>query len=403
MTYMNETNKRTNAGLSFLLGMMVMAVVGVSVIGGAIADRAGYLRFLNRLLPARISQNQPLNGSVQEVVIEENVVIDASEKASPSVVTVSITTTRRQAQPFFIDPFGLFDSPFGGGRQGEPQQVTQDIGSGFVVDGEQGLIVTNKHVVSETEATYKIITKDDDEYEVQNIYRDPANDLAILKVNAQLPQIEIGDSDSLRVGQFAIAIGTALGEFRHTVTTGVISGLGRGITAGDVYGGFAERLDNVIQTDAAINPGNSGGPLLNSAGQVIGVNVAVSAEGQNIGFAIPINVVKDSLENFNQTGQFERPFLGVRYRMIPRETALMNDVPEGAYIVEVVEGSSADDAGIEVGDIVTKLNGQDVRDADGGLAQIINSLKIGQQVQAELNREGESMTVNVTMKASGEE
>jgi serine protease Do len=316
------------------------------------------------------------------------------------VVTVSITTEQRYRQPSFLDPFGIFGQPFS--RDQEPETIEQDIGSGFVIDGKNGFIVTNRHVVSNTSAKYRIITKDDKEYEVERIYRDPANDLAIVKVDAELPALELGDSEKLKVGQFVIAIGTALGEFRHTVTTGVISGLGRGIEAGGGFGSAVERLDNVIQTDAAINPGNSGGPLLNSAGQVIGVNVAVAQSGQNIGFAIPINVVKESLKNFNETGQFDRPFIGVRYTMITREMALQSRMPEGAYIREVVRRSPADVAGIEEGDIIIKINGKDVLEKDGGLAAIINTLKIGQKVPVEFDRDGEIIQVEVTLKAADE-
>jgi serine protease Do len=177
----------------------------------------------------------------------------------------------------------------------------------------------------------------------------------------------------------------------------VISGLGRGITAGDQFGGFVEELSNVIQTDAAINPGNSGGPLLNSAGQVIGVNTAV-AQAQNIGFAIPISIVKNTLDNFNQTGQFDRPFLGVRYRMLDKEMAQANSLPEGAYIVEVIRDSAAATAGLEVGDIVTEMNGVQVVEAQGGLAQLINSLKVGEKVVMTVNREGEELELEAEMK-----
>ena len=162
-----------------------------------------------------------------------------------------------------------------------------------------------------------------------------------------------------------------------------------------------EELDNVIQTDAAINPGNSGGPLLNSAGQVIGINTAVSASGENVGFAIPINVLKDSLTNFETTGRFDRAFLGVRYRMIPKETALLNDVPEGAYIVEVVDGSPAANAGIETGDIITKIDGQVLKEADGGLATIINRKKSGETAKIELWRNGETQTIDVKLEGQG--
>jgi len=324
----------------FLLGILLMGVLGVGMVTGALADRLFVIKPFDYLAKRVIPSGQ--NGAgvsvTQKVLSEESVVVDIAEKASPSVVTVSITEKKLLGQQLFMDPFGLFG--FGNQqRQGQTEEVKQDIGTGFVVDSAQGLIVTNKHVVENTMGKYRIITKDDKEYEVKNIYRDQVNDLAILKVEATLPPaLELGDSDQTKVGQFVVAIGTALGEFRHTITTGVVSGLGRGIQAGNAFGGSVEELDNVIQTDAAINPGNSGGPLINSIGQVIGVNVAVSQQGQNIGFALPINVVKASLTNFNQTGKFNRPFLGVRYKMISKEEALMNEVPEGAYIVEVVEG-----------------------------------------------------------------
>jgi len=314
-----------------------------------------------------------------KVISEESVITDAVDKVSTSVVTVSIVKTRSLSRIFEIDPF----DPFNVFRQrpGQQQKIEQDIGSGFVVSTE-GLIVTNKHVVADTEAKYKVITKDDKTHEAQKIYRDPANDLAIIKINASgLTPVELGDSSKLKVGQMAIAIGTALGEFRNTVTVGVISGLGRGITAGSPFEGYVERLDNVIQTDAAINPGNSGGPLLNSGGQVIGVNTAVSSEGQNIGFALPINIVKDALTQFNKSGgKFSRPFLGVRYKMITRDLALLNEVPEGAYVQEVVSDSPAEKAGIKSEDIITKFDGKKVTDKDGGLAQIIAGKKVGDKV-----------------------
>ena len=387
---------------AFMLGIVVMGIVVLAFFGGALTDRFVGVPQLDKWLP-RLKQNLNQSGASttvpQKILKEESAVVEVAENASPAVVTVSITTKQQAVQPFFMDPFGMF-----GGRgmmqpENEPEEVQQDIGTGFVVDGKEGLIVTNKHVVSNNEAKYKVITKDDKEYEVTNIYRDPVNDLAIVKVsNGNLPSLDLGDSDLLKVGQFALAIGTALGEFRHTVTTGVISGLGRGIQAGDGFGGMVEELDNVIQTDAAINPGNSGGPLLNSLGQVIGVNVAVASGSENIGFAIPINVVKKSLENFNSTGQFDRPFLGVQYQMIPQETALLNDVPAGALIRVVVPDSAAEKAGLQKGDIIVKLDGKSVKDAEGGLAEIINTLKSNQKIKVEVYRDGETKELEVTLK-----
>lgn len=345
----------------------------------------------------QIAQNpaQPIIGEQKiNLIKEESLVIDIVDRVSPSVVTVSISTTASR-RPFQIDPFDPF-SIFGR-EQGKPEKVEQDIGSGFIVTAD-GLIVTNKHVVSQTGATYKVIGKDDKTYDVVKIYRDPANDLAILKINATgLKPIEMGDSDSLKVGQFALAIGTALGEFRNTVTTGVISGLGRGITAGSPFEGLAERLDNVIQTDAAINPGNSGGPLLNSAGQAIGINTAVASGGQNIGFALPINTVRDALKNFNETGQFSRPFLGVRYKQISKQQAILNDVPEGAYLVEVVSGSPAEKAGLKEGDIITKIDSKKITGDDGEVAGVIGKKKVGDTISVTYWRDGKEATVTVTL------
>lgn len=326
------------------------------------------------------------------VLQEENVVIDVAEKASPSVVTIGIIKQQQVFNnPFSIDPFypfGVFEQPLP--QQGTTKKIEQDIGTGFIVSND-GLIVTNKHVVADTETKYKVMTKDDETYNVEKIYRDPINDLAILKISANdLKPVEMGDSSKLKVGQFVIAIGTALGEFRHTVTTGVVSGLGRGITAGSPFSG-SERLDNVIQTDAAINPGNSGGPLLNSAGQVIGVSVAVAQGGQNIGFALPINVIKESLKQFNASGQFYRPYLGIKYKMIGRDLALLNDLPEGAYVQEVVENSPAQKAGIQAQDIITKIDGVRLTEKDGEVSAIIAKKKVGDKLKISLWRGGKEL------------
>ena len=378
----------------FFVGFAIGALVVVSAVGGALADRLYDLPFLSKFVSGKTgSQGQILE---QKVLKEESVVVDIAEQSSPSVVTVSITAERQTAQPFFTDPFGLFD--FNTPRNKE--QIKQDIGTGFVIDG--GLVVTNKHVVASTDGKYRVITKDDKEFQVSKIYRDPTNDIAILKVDGMsVPSIKLGDSGNLKVGQFVIAIGTALGEFRHTVTTGVISGLGRGIQAGDPFGGLAEQLDNVIQTDAAINPGNSGGPLLNSAGEVIGINVAVAQGSQNIGFALPINSVKEVVNSFQKTGSFERPFLGVRYRMVSQKAAILNDVPQGAYVEDVVTGSPADKGGILSGDIITKIDGSKIDGKDdSGLAKEIARKKVGETVEIEIWRDGEIKNLKVTLQQS---
>ncbi|MEK7113067.1 MAG: trypsin-like peptidase domain-containing protein, partial [Patescibacteria group bacterium] len=215
-----------------LIFVAVVVIVLTAVGGGAIADRLWGFRPLDKLFP-RTSFSVD-----QKILTEEFVVIKVAEDVSPSVVTVSIQTPKKRVLEF---------SPFGGFSQRTYGGDPQDIGSGFIVSPD-GLIVTNKHVVSVAQATYKVITKDGKEYEVREVSRDPANDIAIIKIDAQgLKPVELGESLNLKAGQFVIAIGTALGEFRHTVTTGVISGLGRGIIAGNALEGYVERLDDVIQ------------------------------------------------------------------------------------------------------------------------------------------------------------
>lgn len=376
-------------GMGILIGMFVMIVF----IGGAVSQELWGMPVIDSLL-RRVGNSRVVE---QRILTEESAVTEVAERVSPAVVTVTYKREKPVLQEYFLDPFGMFR---GSRPSGEVDIEQVDIGSGFVVD-KTGLVVTNKHVVSMGQASdYKVVLKDESEHQVEKIWRDPVNDLAILKVSSgEFSAIEMGDSDKLKVGNFVVAIGTALGEFRHTVTTGVISGLGRGITAGNGFSG-AEKLDNVIQTDAAINPGNSGGPLLNTAGQVIGVNVAVSQAANNIGFAIPINVVKDSLKNFNETGQFERPFFGVRYQLISKEQGILNNVPAGAYVVEVVGDSTAALAGIVKGDIITKFEGKSVSEVEGGLSELLGKKKIGDKVEVDIWRDGKTVMLDVVL--SGE-
>jgi len=374
--------------------LAIILIMAVSLLGGAISDRLFGYKILDRFFPQITSS--PLI-TQQKVLNEESVVIDVVEEVGPSVVTIAIEKESTGSLSIEFGPFGLVFPQ----TQEEAQIIEQNIGTGFIIS-EEGLIVTNKHVVEETQATYKVITKDDQTYEVQKIFRDPVNDLAILKIEplaGGLKPVEMGDSDNLKVGQFVIAIGTALGEFKNTVTTGVVSGLGRGITAGSPLEGYTERLDDVIQTDAAINPGNSGGPLLNSFGQVIGINIAIAAGGENIGFAIPINIVKEAIDNFNKTGQFDRPFLGIRYQMITRNVALMNNVPQGAYVVEIVADGPADKAGVKVGDIITKFDEQEVKDE---LSKLIAQKKVGDKVKLNLWRDEKELEVEVTLQSTAE-
>lgn len=333
-------------------------------------------------------------GEVMKEMQRSGSVADVVDVAGKSVVTVSVKTQ----QPLYREVPGVF--PGFGFRvpSGETEEVQRDIGTGFVVDQANGLVVTNRHVVDATGVEFIVIDIEDKEYAVTNIYRDPIHDLAILKVeNLSLPALPLGDSDSVRVGDAVIAIGTALGEFRNTVTTGVISGKGRGIVASSGFYADAEKLENVFQTDAAVNPGNSGGPLISFMGEVIGVNVATSVGADNISFSIPINEVKAVLQNFNETGQFERARLGVQYEQISARAALLNDWPQGAYITFVQPGSAAGDAGLQVNDIIFKIDGELIKEKP--LSEIINTKKAGDSLKLTIWRNGEEKELQVTLKS----
>lgn len=365
----------------------------------AITDQNNVFKNFN--LKNYLPNNQSLSvPQKQNVVYEESTITKVVESALPSVVTIGINKTTNTNDNTFDDPFDIF----GQFRRtpSTPQKIEQNIGSGFIISSD-GLVITNRHVVADTEATYKILTNDKKEYQVQKIYRDPLNDLAILKIEASgLKALPLGDSDKLKLGQLAVAIGTPLGEFTNTVTAGIVSGLGRGITAGSPFEGYVEKLDNVIQTDAAISPGNSGGPLLNSAGQVIGINTAVSEEGQNIGFALPVNIVKDLIEKFNkQGGNFERPYIGVRYKMIDRQSAILNDLVEGAYVIEIIDSSPAQKADIKEEDIIMEIDGKKVRgEDDQELARMILDKKVGDTVDLKIWRNGSTLTKTLTLEAT---
>jgi serine protease Do len=258
--------------------------------------------------------------------------------------------------------------------------------------------VTNQHVVSDTDATYVVITVDGEEYEVTDIERDNNNDIAVLKIDAQeLKALTLGDSDSLAVGQTVITIGTPLGEYVGSVTTGIISGLDRDVTASTGwFGSTAKTYENVIQTDAAVNPGNSGGPLLNSSGEVIGINFATTSNADNISFALPINLVKERVDEYRTFGKFIKPYLGVSYQMISEYQALYYDnVVAGALIVRVDPYGPAKDAGLERGDIITEFAGEEV---DQSLANMISSHEVGEEIELKVWNDGDERTLKVTLE-----
>jgi serine protease Do len=315
--------------------------------------------------------------SVITVTDDENVVINVVKQSTPSVVSIAISqVTLKRGQ-------GLVDE-------------VSNIGTGFVVD-PNGIIVTNQHVVSDTTAKYKVITSDGVEYETVEILRDDGNDVALLKIDAKnLKALKLGDSDNLAVGQTVIAIGTPLGEYAGSVTTGVISGLGRSVTASSGWFGSTTKVyENVIQTDAAVNPGNSGGPLINTQGEVIGINFATTANADNISFALPINVVKQRLEEYRTYGKFIKPYIGISYQMISEYEALYyTDVVAGALVMNVDPNGPAAKADVKRGDIITKVNGKELVQS---LAYEIQSHKVGEEITLEVWREGKTFTVKVTL------
>ena len=287
-----------NMTLGRIRGFLILSLL-IGVVAGALGG-ALFIRYGGSQIP--VSKRQIL-------VQESSATVDVVKAVSPSVVSITSEST---AQSFFGS-----------------SQTVEGAGTGIIVSGD-GLIMTNKHVVADTGASYSVFTSDGKQYAATVVARDPVNDLAFVRISAKgLKAAQLGDSSSLVVGQAVIAIGNALGQFQNTATTGIISGLGRPVVAGDNGSAGAdstENLQDLIQTDAAINPGNSGGPLVNLEGQVIGMNTAVSSSGQNISFAIPINELKAQVANVESQGKIITPYLGVRYVPLTKDLAVQNNL-----------------------------------------------------------------------------
>ncbi len=343
---------------------------------------------------------------------DESLVVGAIKKADPAVVSIVITQDLpkvRQMNPFGNDPFfQQFFGQYNNAPQDSQGTQQQEVGrgSGFIVS-QDGYIVTNKHVAGDKNSQYTVLMNDGKEYPAKFLAADPVNDLAVIKIDQKnLPTVTLGDSSGLNVGQTAIAIGNSLGEFRNTASLGIISGLGRSITASG-NGVGSEQLSNIIQTDAAINPGNSGGPLLDLAGNVIGVNVAMAQGAQSIGFAIPINDVKKIIDDVKTTGRIVTPFIGVRYTLINDSIKQKNNlsVNYGALVLRgsnsedlaVVPGSPADKAGIVENDIILEFNGTKI-DADNSLQSLVAKSKVGDEITLKVLSKGVEKTVKVKLE-----
>jgi len=279
-------------------------------------------------------------------------------------------------------------------------------GSGFFVTAD-GYIVTNCHVVEDATAEYTVLTKDNKKYTAKIIAKDKTLDVAVLKIDGKgFSYLTFADSDTIKLGQTAIAIGNALAEFQNSISMGIVSGLSRSITASD-GSGSSERLDGVIQTDAAINPGNSGGPLLDIKGNVIGVNVAIENEANSVGFALPSNVVKEVADSVIKTGSIVKPYLGVRYTQITDDVKNKNNlsVDYGVLVargtaageVAVLPGTPADKAGIVENDIILEIDGVKI-DQDKSLASMIRQKKVDQTITLKVIHDGETKEIKVKLE-----
>ncbi len=329
---------------------------------------------------------------------DQEATIRAINKVMPAVVSIIVMDKQT------LNVINLYT-----GEQTQKTDIIQKgSGTGFLISAD-GLILTNRHVVGaadEKTAEFKIILNSGKQYYAQLIGKDPINDLAVLKIfDKNLPYVQLGDSDKLRIGATVIAIGNALGRYQNSATKGIVSGLGRSIEASDQSGASAEALDNIIQTDAEINPGNSGGPLVDLEGNIVGINVALDQTGSSIGFAIPINDARPVIKSVREIGRIVRPRLGVRYVMLTPEIAQANKLAKsnGAWISisqdgtpTVLPDSPAAKAGLKEGDIVMEINAIKLQDQTT-LLSVVQKYKPGDKIGLKVFRDGKSLVLIATL------
>jgi serine protease Do len=319
-----------------------------------------------------------------------------AETVSPAVVNISTVKTVKGGGPvfrhFYQSPWGnedpfkdFFEKFFGDEQQREYKQ--RSLGSGFIIDKE-GYIVTNNHVIADADEI-KVKLNSGKEYDAKIIGRDPGTDIALIKIKADshYSVVNLGDSDALKVGEWVVAIGSPFG-LEHTVTAGIVSAKGRVIGSGP--------YDDFIQTDASINPGNSGGPLINMKGNVVGINTAIIAGGQGIGFAVPVNIAKGVIKQLKEEGEVTRGWLGVGIQDINDEMAEYYGVKgkKGVLVSEVFPGDPADKAGIRTKDIILEINGQKI-ETSRELTRIIADFHVGEAVKITVLRDGKEKTFTV--------
>lgn len=390
------------------LGGLVVVLVLIFL---ATNFRSQIYKYLASDYVASVKDEAGENISTENILSQESFVISAVKKSTPAVASIIVTKELPVYENYFeSSPFGGFlnlpDLFFNIPKQRQNGTEKKEVGggTGFFVT-EDGLIVTNRHVVEDEKAEYTVLLSDGKKYDAKVLARDEVLDIAIIKVaGSNFEYLDLGDSETISVGQSVIAIGNALAEFQNSVSVGVISGLSRSLVAGDSMGN-SELLEHVIQTDAAINPGNSGGPLLDLRGNVIGVNVAVVKGSENIGFALPINSVKSIINSVKETGKIVRPYVGIRYVQIDEQMKKENDLSvdygilvirgEGKNEIAVIPGSPADKAGILENDIVLELDGKKL-DKDQSFSLLIREKKVGDFVNLKVLSKG--LEKNIKLK-----
>ena len=343
--------------------------------------------------PPEVASNpSPSGGSASASVppgLGPYTIADIVAKAGPAVVKIDTVAQVGGFDPFFNDPF--FRQFFGVPFELRPR-VQQGLGSGFLITPD-GYILTNEHVIDQAQEIKVTVSGYDTPFKARVVGSDYDLDLAVLKIEGPrpFPYLELGDSDKLRVGEWVIAIGNPFG-LEHTVTVGVISAKGRPVNVEDRH------YENLLQTDASINPGNSGGPLLNLRGQVVGINTAINAQAQGIGFAIPTSTVRAVLDTLMTKGQIVRPWLGVTIYNVTPDLAEYFGIgrAEGALVVSVEPNSPASRAGLRRGDIILEFNGEKIKNADG-LVKAIQKTSVGQQVQITVWRLGKTLKLTAVM------